>query len=65
MDAVDIEKSLRAEASDDGCSGCNVCDGSARIGGCTKSNKPSVGVEQILKMAEIEEAAVSSQVHPG
>ena len=64
VDAVHIEESLGTKASDDGRSGCNVGDGSARIGGCPESDKPSVGVEQILKMVEIEEAAAWLEVHP-
>ena len=28
-------------------------DGSVRIGSCAQSNKPSIGVKQILKMVKI------------
>ena len=64
MDAVNIEESLGTEASDNGCSSCNVGDGSARIGGCAKSDKPGVGVEQILKVVQIKETAAWLEVHP-
>ena len=64
VDSVHIEESLGTKASNNGCSSCNVCDGSARIGGSAESDKPSVGVEQILKMVQIKEAAAWLQIHP-
>ena len=64
MDAVHIEESLGTKASNNDCSSCNVCDGSARIGGSAESDKPSVGVEQILKMVKVKEAAAWLHVHP-